>query len=200
MKPTSTSKPVPRAICKETVSFRVSASLITKYSFLTVFIAFLRAMEYYRGILFLTTNRVGLIDDAIMSRVHLVVKYETLKAPAQTRIWTQFVQKLQNDRIDFMVDRRATKYVQEFFESTDVSWNGREIRNGKTNFGPYPCIALIALGRHVLAKLTNFQLFKPQSPLPNTKPRPPAHQKKTSSSRLSTFKRSSRCRKCSKST
>lgn len=91
--------------------------------------AFLRAMEYYRGILFLTTNRVGLIDDAIMSRVHLVVKYETLKAPAQIRIWKQFVTKLEKDRTDFMVDHRATRYVQDFFKSTVVSWNGREIRN-----------------------------------------------------------------------
>lgn len=88
-------------------------------------------MEYYRGILFLTTNRVGLIDDAIMSRVHLVVKYETLKVPAQTRIWKLSVQKLTEDRADFMVDRRAMIYVQKFFESTEVSWNGREIRNGK---------------------------------------------------------------------
>ena len=93
-------------------------------------------MEYYRGILFLTTNRVGLIDDAIMSRVHLVVKYETLEAGAQIRIWKQFVQKLENDRTDFMVDRRATIYVQEFFEGTKISWNGREIRNGKTR-GPF---------------------------------------------------------------
>ena len=90
-------------------------------------------MEYYRGILFLTTNRVGLIDDAIMSRVHLVVKYEPLKAPAQKRIWKQFVEKLEDDRKDFMVNRRATKYIEDFFESTEVSWNGREIRNGKSH-------------------------------------------------------------------
>ena len=88
-------------------------------------------MEYYRGILFPTTNRVGLIDDAIMSRVHLVVKYETLKVPAQTRIWKLSVQKSTEDRADFMVDCRAMIYVYKFFESTEVSWNGREIRNGK---------------------------------------------------------------------
>ncbi|KAF6232589.1 hypothetical protein HO173_009257 [Letharia columbiana] len=61
-----------------------------------------------------------------MSRVHLVVKYETLEAPAQIRIWKQFAE---NDRTDFIVDRRAMRYVQEYFESTKVSWNGREIRN-----------------------------------------------------------------------
>lgn len=96
MKPSSTSKPVPRVICRETVSFRVSALSTISDLTLTVFVAFLRAMEYYRGILFLTTYRLGLIDDAIMSRVHLVVKYETLEAPAQIRIWKQFATKLEN--------------------------------------------------------------------------------------------------------
>lgn len=136
MKPIYTLKPVPRVISRETVSSRVSGLCFIQDHFLTAFIAFLRAMEYYRGILFLTTNRVGLIDDAIMSRVHLVVKYETLKPPAQIRIWKQFVQKLENDRTDFMVDRRAMIYVQDFFESTQVSWNGREIRNGKKSLRP----------------------------------------------------------------
>ncbi|KAI7332767.1 hypothetical protein KC315_g4505 [Hortaea werneckii] len=38
--------------------------------------AFLRRMEYFRGLLFLTTNRVGQIDDAFMSRVHMAIGYE----------------------------------------------------------------------------------------------------------------------------
>lgn len=60
-------------------------------------------MEYYRGILFLTTNRVGKIDDAIMSRIHLVVRYQALNIEAQMKIWKQFIDKLQNDREDFEV-------------------------------------------------------------------------------------------------
>lgn len=32
---------------------------------------FLRALEYYSGILFLTTNRVGSIDEAFRSRIHM---------------------------------------------------------------------------------------------------------------------------------
>jgi len=91
-------------------------------------------MEYYRGILFLTTNRVGHIDDAIMSGVHLVVRYERLTPAARNRIWDQFVEKLMEDREDFMVDSRATTYIQGFFEDTAVEWNEREIRNGKNGF------------------------------------------------------------------
>lgn len=32
---------------------------------------FLRALEFYSGILFLTTNRVGTIDEAFKSRIHI---------------------------------------------------------------------------------------------------------------------------------
>lgn len=35
-------------------------------------------LEYYNGILFLTTNRGGVLDEAIKSRVHLNLKYESL--------------------------------------------------------------------------------------------------------------------------
>lgn len=35
---------------------------------------FLRELEYYQGIMFLTTNRVKQIDDAIASRIHLPLK------------------------------------------------------------------------------------------------------------------------------
>lgn len=87
-------------------------------------------MEYYRGILFLTTNRIGHIDDAIMSRVHLVLKYDRLDDAARRTIWTQFMDKLEQDGDTFTVDRRAKKYLLEVSESELTSWNGREIRNG----------------------------------------------------------------------
>ena len=37
---------------------------------------FLRELECYQGIMFLTTNRVKQIDDAIASRIHRPLKYE----------------------------------------------------------------------------------------------------------------------------
>jgi SpoVK/Ycf46/Vps4 family AAA+-type ATPase len=41
---------------------------------------FLRAMEYYQGILFLTTNRVGTFDEAFISRVHVSIRVSSLHA------------------------------------------------------------------------------------------------------------------------
>lgn len=39
---------------------------------------FLRVLEYYNGLLFLTTNRVGTIDEAFKSRIHLSLYYVSI--------------------------------------------------------------------------------------------------------------------------
>jgi hypothetical protein len=39
---------------------------------------FLRKLEYYQGIMLLTTNRVRDFDDAIQSRIHLALRYGPL--------------------------------------------------------------------------------------------------------------------------
>lgn len=51
---------------------------------------FLRVLEYYAGILFLTTNRATVIDDAIMSRATAHVRYGILgesEAAKRRRLW-----------------------------------------------------------------------------------------------------------------
>ncbi|KAJ3568239.1 hypothetical protein NPX13_g6491 [Xylaria arbuscula] len=90
---------------------------------------FLRCVEYYRGILFLTTNRVGTFDDAFMSRIHIVIAYENLGPNEKAKIWKQFFNKLSEDRQDMIVKARAKKYVLEEESLTKLDWNGREIRN-----------------------------------------------------------------------
>lgn len=49
---------------------------------------FLRVLEYYRGILFLTSNRATIIDDAIMSRATAWIRYELPSEEEAVRIWT----------------------------------------------------------------------------------------------------------------
>ena len=55
---------------------------------------FLRGLEYYQGIMFLTTDWVKLIDDAISSRIHLSLKYESLGLAAKRGIWEKFLKML----------------------------------------------------------------------------------------------------------
>ncbi|KAK8102066.1 hypothetical protein PG984_015212 [Apiospora sp. TS-2023a] len=90
---------------------------------------FLRSMEYYRGILFLTTNRVGQFDDAFVSRIHLIIHYSPLGEPERRTIWSQFFEKLEDERSDISITGRARNYVLDDPEIRDVEWNGREIRN-----------------------------------------------------------------------
>ena len=52
---------------------------------------FLRKLEYFDGILFLTTNLLYQFDDAILNRIHLVMKY--------TRSWIEMQGGLSSDVI-----------------------------------------------------------------------------------------------------
>ena len=45
---------------------------------------FLRTLEYYSGILFLTTNRVGALDPAFKSRIHISLYYPNLTKNGET--------------------------------------------------------------------------------------------------------------------
>ncbi|KAI1378297.1 P-loop containing nucleoside triphosphate hydrolase protein [Hypoxylon crocopeplum] len=48
---------------------------------------FLRALEYYSGILFLTTNRVNTFDDGFRSRIHVPIRYTDLSFASRLQIW-----------------------------------------------------------------------------------------------------------------
>ena len=51
----------------------------------------LRLLEYYRGILFLTTNRVESLDPAFQSRVHCALKYDALGVDSRLAIWSDLL-------------------------------------------------------------------------------------------------------------
>ena len=48
---------------------------------------FLRVLEYFNGLLFLTTNRVDDIDEAIVSRCIALIKFHPPNAEARCKIW-----------------------------------------------------------------------------------------------------------------
>ena len=52
---------------------------------------FLRKLEYYQGIMLLTTNRVRDFDDAIQSRIHLALRYSPLAVDTRKGIWDTFL-------------------------------------------------------------------------------------------------------------
>lgn len=92
---------------------------------------FLRALEFYDGILFLTTNRVGSFDDAFISRVHVQLYYPDFDDDQRQQIWQTFVNKLAKERGDYMRLNVNAKEYMRGSEMRALKWNGREIRNGK---------------------------------------------------------------------
>jgi AAA+ superfamily predicted ATPase len=86
---------------------------------------FLRALEYYAGTLFLTTNRVGTFDEAFRSRINLSIHYQTLNKKARKEIWANMIK---------LSDRRwARQNINDILDELDdlakYELNGRQIRN-----------------------------------------------------------------------
>ncbi|PIL28927.1 hypothetical protein GSI_08974 [Ganoderma sinense ZZ0214-1] len=54
---------------------------------------FLRHVEYYRGILFMTTNRIRTFDEAFLSRIHVALHFEELSVGTKLEIWRAFLRK-----------------------------------------------------------------------------------------------------------
>ncbi|KAJ6499691.1 P-loop containing nucleoside triphosphate hydrolase protein [Mycena vitilis] len=81
---------------------------------------FLRLLEYYEGILFLTTNRVNTFDPAFQSRIHMALKYENLEAQARKGLWKDFLGKLK-------AGANVSEEGYDVLASYDV--NGRQIKN-----------------------------------------------------------------------
>ncbi|KAK5992841.1 ATPase family AAA domain-containing protein 3B [Cladobotryum mycophilum] len=91
---------------------------------------FLRALEYYRGVLFLTTNRVKTFDTAFLSRIHVALHYKNLRDEDRERIWSHNFDRLSRDsQGKVCVGGTARQYVWGNSDVKALKWNGREIRN-----------------------------------------------------------------------
>src|SRR5204863_3588464 len=81
---------------------------------------FLRVLEYYGGVLFLTTNRADLVDDAIASRCLARIDYKIPTPPDQVRIWRTLA-----DTAGLELDDREIKRIVDKF----AGLSGRDIKN-----------------------------------------------------------------------
>jgi SpoVK/Ycf46/Vps4 family AAA+-type ATPase len=82
---------------------------------------FLTKLEYYQGILFLTTNRISSIDHAFQSRVDLFLPYHDLTSEARRQVWENFIDRAGRDKFDI---------TEESLEKlSHLKLNGREIKN-----------------------------------------------------------------------
>lgn len=85
---------------------------------------FLRVLEYYEGILFLTSNRVATFDDAFKSRIHVPLKYAELTPASRRAIWENFLGRKG-------ADGDAEVHIDEdgYDRLARTPINGRQIKN-----------------------------------------------------------------------
>lgn len=84
---------------------------------------FLRKLEYYQGILFLTSNRGVQFDDAILSRIHLTIEYENLTREFRKDLWSTFLSKAWTMQGPALVEEHDLRRLES------LALNGREIKN-----------------------------------------------------------------------
>lgn len=112
---------------------------------------FLRTLEYYSGILFLTTNQVGQLDEAFKSRIGIQLHYPKFDRKSTLKLWRNHLRRLeernqdidqqkkesaepakaprvkvtfdQDDLVDFALEHYVTN------SELNLAWNGRQIRN-----------------------------------------------------------------------
>ena len=61
---------------------------------------FLRLLEYYEGVLFLTTNRADNIDQAFYSRIGMALHYDALDSSSRKIVWQNLLSVYEIDCID----------------------------------------------------------------------------------------------------
>ncbi|KAL7920174.1 P-loop containing nucleoside triphosphate hydrolase protein [Trichoderma austrokoningii] len=85
---------------------------------------FLRELEYYRGILFLTTNRVSTMDTAFQSRIQIGIGFQSMTPKVRAEVWTQLLTLNGRDKL---LGSDAIQSIQTRLSKYEL--NGRQIRN-----------------------------------------------------------------------
>ncbi|OKP09742.1 hypothetical protein PENSUB_4871 [Penicillium subrubescens] len=82
---------------------------------------FLRKLEYYQGVLFLTSNRGIQFDDAILSRIHLIIEYEDLSKDFRRGLWSTFLARARTMQGPALVEEHDLRRLES------LALNGREV-------------------------------------------------------------------------
>ncbi|KAF2109978.1 hypothetical protein BDV96DRAFT_528794 [Lophiotrema nucula] len=91
---------------------------------------FLRLLEYYQGILFLTTNRVSTFDEAFQSRIHMGIRYENLASKARLEIWKSYIKKVRTKMQTEVPGKEGKEFKDsDLVELSKKNLNGRQIKN-----------------------------------------------------------------------
>lgn len=90
-----------------------------------IYVPYFLKTDHRKGILILTSNRVGTFDEAFKSRIQLALHYRSLDHPKRHQIWSNFIARLEklNENADFVEIRSQVDKLATY------PMNGRQIRN-----------------------------------------------------------------------
>jgi hypothetical protein len=71
---------------------------------------FLRTLEYFNGLMFMTTNRIGDVDDAILSRCIATIHYDTPTHDDATRLWRLLADQFGTPLDDELIGKLTAAY------------------------------------------------------------------------------------------
>jgi hypothetical protein len=90
-------------------------------------------LEYYSGVLILTTNRVGQFDEAATSRIHCALYYPPFSKRRALEVWQKNVNRIKRDNETSkapveLKEKKIMKFAKAQWEAGS-RWNGRQIKN-----------------------------------------------------------------------
>ncbi|KAI6083724.1 P-loop containing nucleoside triphosphate hydrolase protein [Hypoxylon rubiginosum] len=90
----------------------------------------LRELEYFQGVLIMTTNRVLSIDNAVQSRIHYSVRFPQLNKASIEKITRTFLNQLGDDNCKQEEREKIEDYLKESVSDLyRKRFSGRDIRN-----------------------------------------------------------------------
>ena len=107
------------------------------------------SFEYFPGVLILTSNRVGELDEAFRSRIHICLFYPKLSKPSSDHIWENNIARIKHagsstysttggDAVDMDIDEDGVRNFATKLWKRDESrggsrhWNGRQRERNET--------------------------------------------------------------------
>ncbi|KAF2095320.1 P-loop containing nucleoside triphosphate hydrolase protein [Rhizodiscina lignyota] len=90
----------------------------------------LRVLEYFQGVLIMTTNRIKVIDLAMQSRIHLAVLYSELEGSRAKKVWHNYRNQLKAGNSTETEINEIKRWIDERDDALEPDGlNGRQIRN-----------------------------------------------------------------------
>jgi SpoVK/Ycf46/Vps4 family AAA+-type ATPase len=83
---------------------------------------FLKHLEYFSGMIFLTTNRVDAFDPAMKSRINLALSFEPPGIEMRRQLWLKHLGKIATDDLNLDLEEDIDEFTREKLNGREISY------------------------------------------------------------------------------